>query len=91
VSQLQADLERFKTQHPNEGRDEVWVPLSCAPDIFSLPPVPYFQDERAKRERDRAKWNTLMEEIAKLKIQVSLLQPYADNHLNPLTQTERRT
>ncbi|KZT71430.1 FH2-domain-containing protein [Daedalea quercina L-15889] len=26
-------------------------------------------DERAKRERDRVKWNTLMEEIAKLKMQ----------------------
>jgi hypothetical protein len=26
-----------------------------------------FQDERAKRDRDRAKWNALMDEIAKLK------------------------
>lgn len=29
------------------------------------------QDERAKRERDKVKWNTLMEEIAKLKLKVS--------------------
>ncbi|KAG6910997.1 hypothetical protein DXG01_006051 [Tephrocybe rancida] len=46
VIQLQAELDRFKAQNPNDGRDA---------------------DERAKRERDRAKWNVLMEEIAKLK------------------------
>jgi len=28
------------------------------------------QDEKAKRERDRAKWNNLMDEIAKLKTKV---------------------
>jgi hypothetical protein len=28
------------------------------------------QDEKAKRERDRAKWNSLMDEIAKLKTKV---------------------
>ena len=33
------------------------------------------QDERAKRERDRVKWNTLMEEIAKLKMQVRYTIP----------------
>ena len=28
------------------------------------------QDEKAKKERDRAKWNNLMDEIAKLKTRV---------------------
>ncbi|KAG6854352.1 hypothetical protein C0991_007857 [Blastosporella zonata] len=46
VIQLQAELDRFKVQNPNDGRGA---------------------DERAKRERDRVKWNALMEEIAKLK------------------------
>jgi len=30
----------------------------------------FLQDEKAKRERDRAKWNNLMDEIAKLKTRV---------------------
>ena len=89
MSQLQADLERFKAQHPNEGRDEVWFRPLYVPGTFSLLPVLYFQDERAKRERDRAKWNTLMEEIAKLKIQVGLLQPSLKNDLNLHTRTDR--
>ena len=28
------------------------------------------QDEKAKKERDRTKWNSLMDEIAKLKTKV---------------------
>ena len=28
------------------------------------------QDEKAKRDRDRVKWNSLMDEIAKLKTKV---------------------
>lgn len=34
----------------------------------------FMQDERAKRDRDRAKWNTLMDEIAKLKIKVRVVE-----------------
>lgn len=30
----------------------------------------YFQDDKAKRERDRVKWHALNEEIANLKSQV---------------------
>lgn len=66
VLQLQAELDRFKSQNPNEGRDAV-------SDLFHnlRPELIMLQDERAKRDRDRVKWNTLMDEISKLKIKAS--------------------
>ena len=68
VLQLQTELERFKTQNPGEDRDAVCL----FPAFYYHSSVIYIQiqDERAKRERDRLKWNTLMEEISKLKIKV---------------------
>ncbi|TCD69208.1 hypothetical protein EIP91_008311, partial [Steccherinum ochraceum] len=50
VLQLQSELDRLKSLHPNEDREA---------------------EERAKRERDRVKWNALNEEIAKLKVQIA--------------------
>ena len=38
------------------------------------------QDEKAKKERDRAKWNSLMDEIAKLKTKV----PQRSLHVAPI-------
>jgi hypothetical protein len=40
--------------------------------IFTRLPNSTKQDERAKREREKAKWTNVMDEIAKLKSQVGL-------------------
>ena len=41
-------------------------------EIYPGPFTSFIQDERAKRERDRIKWNTLMEEITKHKSKVGI-------------------
>lgn len=64
VLQLQTELERFKVQNP-ETRDAVSFVYALAISVSHI-----LKDERAKRERDKVKWNTLMEEIAKLKHKV---------------------
>jgi diaphanous 1 len=66
VLQLRTELDRFKMQNPGDGREAVCiVPLWILNDTDIL-----LKDERAKRERDRIKWNTLMEEITKHKTKV---------------------
>ena len=53
VVQLQAEVERLRTQNPTAKSREV--------------------EERARRERDRLKWNKLSEEVADLKTKVGIL------------------
>jgi diaphanous 1 len=65
VLQLQTEVDRLKAQNPSDGREAVCIKSFDArqtPDIT--------QEEKIRRDRDRAKWNALNEEIAKLKIKV---------------------
>ena len=66
VLQLRTELDKFKMQNPGDGREAVCI---FSPSILNVAYMLH-QDERAKRERDRIKWNTLMEEITKHKIKV---------------------
>lgn len=69
VVQLQAELERYRSQTSSEDRDAVSLYLS---PYFSVGRITLLKDERAKRDRDRTKWNALMEEIARFKIKASV-------------------
>ena len=46
------------------------------------------QDERAKREREKAKWTSVMDEIANLKIRVR--SPIHELYLHSLTTNTHR-
>jgi diaphanous 1 len=67
VLQLQTKVDRLRAHNPTDGRDAVrqcYCHFSGFEDSYGV------WDEHAKRERDRAKWNTLNDEIAKLKTKV---------------------
>lgn len=66
VLQLRTELDRLKAQNPGDGREVVCIVSPSTVNITNM----LHQDERAKRERDRIKWNTLMEEITKHKTKV---------------------
>lgn len=65
VIQLQAELDRYQAQNPVETQE--LVRSLCFKRSIILRSV---QEDKAKRERDRAKWNGLMDEISNLKAQV---------------------
>lgn len=52
----------------------IYISLLLLPDAKRLINLHDCQDDRAKREREKAKWNSLSDEIAKLKIKVSELE-----------------
>ena len=73
VLQLQSELDDLKSSNPVEIRESVrFTAYQCVSGL-TLPTFPNStkQDERAKREREKTKWTSVMDEIAKLKTQVS--------------------
>ena len=73
VLQLQSELDNFKSSNPVEIRESVrfsHILMRLRADFHSFPNSTK-QDERAKREREKTKWTSVMDEIAKLKTQVS--------------------
>ena len=70
VVELQRELQKYVTQNPVEDREAVSIDPAFALLSNIEQRTANLQEEQAKRERDRAKWNSVMEEMAKLKIQV---------------------
>ena len=67
VARLQTELLKYTAQVPTENREAVRFHMLVDCPFIDL----QSQEEQAKRERDRVKWNTLMDEISKLKVQVN--------------------
>lgn len=66
--QLQAELNRLKSVSPNASRDA--VRSLALLDASRCQLTTCFQEERTKHERDKIKWNALLDEIADLKTKV---------------------
>ena len=67
MARLQTELLKYTAQVPTENREAVRFHMLEDWPFIDL----QSQEEQAKRERDRVKWNTLMDEISKLKVQVN--------------------
>jgi diaphanous 1 len=72
VLQLQSEIDQLKSSNPIEIRESVRFPAYQRVFVLTFAHVPKLnkQDERAKREREKTKWTSVMDEIAKLKTQV---------------------
>ncbi len=67
VLRLQSELDHLKSSNPVEIRENVSFRRMILLTFLNSTK----QDERAKREREKTKWTSVMDEIANLKTQVS--------------------